>query len=527
MGDGACYSLIEFIQGNTGLFAAEGPLNARVGSLPPQQQPQLLQRRASDESIISGVVDSQQLHTINVLKPKWWGGRRIDYALYCPEGLSNFPTNSLPHLFHSSFWESADVISFVLRQLVRCHDLVAANAATGTAPVNVSHLGLGGLALEIDQPREKWMKKRTSVKIRNGAPNHRGNDVIVKEGNKQVLSGRFSYGPLDMAALTGALFYLCFLCSYSMYVRVYSGEKVDVHLMKDHSKGDWTVVTTEVTDKHGRLTFTLPPEHAQGYGVYPVRMVVRGDHSCLYMTLAVVPPKTECVVFSIDGSFAASMSVTGKDPKVKPGAVDIVRHWLDLGYLIVYVTARPDMQMQRVVAWLTQHNFPKGLVSFADGFTTDPLRYSNLTNASWENSNVCFYRHKAEYLKSLTQEQDIQIHAAYGSSKDINVYSTLGLKNEQMYIIGKPSRRQSQLPVNWISNGYTEHLANLNIPGGSRPAQGNARMVIPKGAVLGHPVHVGGLQRRRTFKASAGRTSSYPYGAPPDSSSQQQSAPGN
>ncbi len=61
--------------------------------------------------------------------------------------------------------------------------------------------------------------------------------------------------------------------------------------------------------------------------------------------------------------------------QVKPGAVDIVRHWQELGYLIVYVTGRPDMQLQRVVAWLTQHNFPKGLVSFADGFTTDPLRF--------------------------------------------------------------------------------------------------------------------------------------------------------
>lgn len=47
--------------------------------------------------------------------------------------------------------------------------------------------------------------------------------------------------------------------------------------------------------------------------------------------LTVVPPKTECVVFSIDGSFTASMSVTGKDPKVRPGAVDIVRHWQELG----------------------------------------------------------------------------------------------------------------------------------------------------------------------------------------------------
>ena len=201
----------------------------------------------------------------------------------------------------------------------------------------------------------------------------RGNDVIVKEGNDQIVSGRFSYGPLDMAALTG--------------------EKVDIHVMKDPSIGDWNLISTEVTDKHGRISFKLPKDQTVGYGLYPVRMMVRGDHTCLDMTMAVVPPKTETVVFSIgefclrsifkrldfifaisDGSFAASMSVTGKDPKVKPGAVDIVRHWQELGYLIVYVTGRPDMQLQRVVAWLTQHNFPKGLVSFADGFTTDPLR---------------------------------------------------------------------------------------------------------------------------------------------------------
>jgi membrane-associated phosphatidylinositol transfer protein len=30
-------------------------------------------------------------------------------------------------------------------------------------------------------------------------------------------------------------------------------------------------------------------------------------------------------VFSIDGSFTASVSVTGRDPKVRAGAVDIVR----------------------------------------------------------------------------------------------------------------------------------------------------------------------------------------------------------
>ena len=51
----------------------------------------------------------------------------------------------------------------------------------------------------------------------------------------------------------------------------------------------------------------------------------RGDHTSVDFYMAVVPPKTECVVFSIDGSFTASMSVTGRDPKVRAGAVDIVR----------------------------------------------------------------------------------------------------------------------------------------------------------------------------------------------------------
>ena len=78
MGDGACYSLIEFIQGNTGLFAdgGLGPLSSATSSTMQRHLPPL-QRRLSEESIISGVVDAQQLHTINILKPKWWGGRRI------------------------------------------------------------------------------------------------------------------------------------------------------------------------------------------------------------------------------------------------------------------------------------------------------------------------------------------------------------------------------------------------------------------------------------------------------------------
>lgn len=216
-------------------------------------------------------------------------------------------------------------------------------------------------------------------------------------------------------------------------------------------------------------------------------MVVRGDHTAADFYMAVVPPKTECIVFSIDGSFTASMSVTGRDPKVRAGAVDVVRHWQELGYLIIYVTGRPDMQQQKVVSWLSQHNFPHGLVSFADGLSTDPLR------------------HKTTYLQALQEAHDVLIHSAYGSSKDIAVYRSLDPIPKQIYIIGKVSKKhQSQATI--LTEGYAAHLAQLVAPGGSRPAQGNARMVIPRG-YFGLPGHNASLRRRRN---AAKRTKSFP-----------------
>ena len=51
----------------------------------------------------------------------------------------------------------------------------------------------------------------------------------------------------------------------------------------------------------------------------------RGDHTSADSYLTVLPQGTEFVVFSIDGSFAASVSIMGSDPKVRAGAVDVVR----------------------------------------------------------------------------------------------------------------------------------------------------------------------------------------------------------
>lgn len=140
--------------------------------------------------------------------------------------------------------------------------------------------------------------------------------------------------------------------------------------------------------------------------------------------------------------------------------MDVCRFWQELGYLLIYVTGRPDMQQQRVLSWLSQHNFPHGLVSFADGqYIFDILHTLHVFDNSVINSQsqtfeknyfLTFFLlsfvglslsdplgHKTAYLNNLIQNQGVNIQAAYGSSKDIAIYTHVGLKPKQIYIVGK------------------------------------------------------------------------------------------
>ncbi|KAM6960535.1 membrane-associated phosphatidylinositol transfer protein 3-like [Aplochiton taeniatus] len=371
--------------------------------------------------------------TIANISSTWWGSKRLDYALYCPDVHAAFPTVALPHLFHASYWESTDVAAFVLRQLMRCDSVKTHEAdRLDSAPFSPS------------SPREKWLRRRTHVKLRNVTSNHRVNDVIATEDGPQTLVGRFMYGPLDMVTLTG--------------------EKVDIYLMSQPQSGRWVHFDTEVTNSSGRVSYTIPKGKKLTPGVYPIKMVVKGDQTSAEAYLTVLPRGMDCVVFSIDGSFAASVSIMGSDPKVRPGAVDVVRHWQDLGYLIIYITGRPDMQKQRVVSWLSQHNFPQGMIFFSEGLVHDPLRQKTI------------------FLRNLVQECHIKINSAYGSMKDISVYNMLGLSPAQIYIVGRPSKKY-QNQCQFLSEGYAVHLSSLQFGHRARPKKtSSVRMVLRKGS---------------------------------------------
>lgn len=205
------------------------------------------------------------------------------------------------------------------------------------------------------------------------------------------------------------------------------------------------------------------------------------------------------------------------------------RHWQDLGYLILYITGRPDMQQQKVVAWLAQHNFPHGLVSFADGLSTDPLG------------------HKADYLRTIIQvlsaprchgdrsccegvlTESLSLSPAGGggvrggrvrqreghrrvhqprSHAGEDLHRREGQQEAGPARPGRPKTggpaASSLVPcsplttrlLQVLADGYAAHLAQLSTLGNSRPARVSPQMAIPKG-FFGLPGQTNALRRRR------------------------------
>ncbi|CAF3708247.1 unnamed protein product [Rotaria sp. Silwood1] len=360
----------------------------------------------------------------------WWGSRRVDYIVYCPEFLMSQPAHVLPIVFHSSYWESRDVMSFILRQITRNQENYLLNSKKTDKNRSL---------FASEQITERWLHRSTAVKIRNLAPNHRANDIIIVDAKPQTISAKFHYGPIDMVCL--------------------ANEKINIYVMRSAPYGEWTLLDTIETDTHGRIRYTIPIEKKLSLGLHPVKLVVRGDHTTVDLYLTVLPPKSEAVLFSIDGSFTSSFSVSHHNPKVRPGAVDVVRYWQDLGYIIIYVTARPDIQQRHVIHWLAQHNFPHGLTLFNDGICREPIK------------------HKAEMIRNLVDNADLIIAAAYGSSKDVPAYQLIHVPAERIFVVGKVKHRL-QGQACFIVDGYVMHLAELSKPGTIRPSKSNSRHLI-------------------------------------------------
>lgn len=152
--------------------------------------------------------------------------------------------------------------------------------------------------------------------------------------------------------------------------------------------------------------------------------------------------KTKGAIFSIDGSFAGSRSLSGNDPKVRPGSVDLVRFWKDRKQVLcIYITARPAIQKENVENWLARHNFPHGPILF--------------TNESNQIKMESFKNAKLNLLSEI--RKNIDIVACYGSDKDKDIY--LKMKDLNTKIIGIHTKNSNSVDVN---NNSVKNLSSIN-----------------------------------------------------------------
>ncbi len=288
--------------------------------------------------------------------------------------------------------------------------------------------------------------------VAQGAANHRGRDAVVVVGAPQWAIAKFAYGDVDKDL-----------------------KEEDVDVFVGGARG-WerraTVVTTRegrhpavegVADDGGRVFHTLSPPLP--VGAWPVRFHVRGDASSASQLLTVVAPETDAVIFDIDGTLTTSDAEIIKEiralledrsyvPAIRPGAAAVAERWAALGYLVVYVTARPDNLRGLTRAWLAAKGFPPG-----------PVLLSDRVRDVIPGDAVRTFKRGA--FSRLTSGAKLRIAAAYGNATtDIEVYREFKVPAQRLYVVGPNAGALGSVAID-----FATHLATLKtLPKATRPA---------------------------------------------------------
>lgn len=324
----------------------------------------------------------------------------------------------------------------------------------------------------IDSPRPfvgpseptDWNRLSSRITAAIGDPNHRAQDVIVQVGRPQVLIAKFAYGFID---------------------KDISCEDVEVWIQREVPCGEWERLgvarTTDdpgsddcdnfgdrygIEDDGGRVFFEIPEDKRLGVGRYPVRMVLRGDLEQARFDLIVVEPGTQAIITDVDGTLTTSdselftevaLSIFNETyiQEMYVDADKMLESWAEKGYLIVYMSGRPDLLRRMSERWI-EARFPPGPIHLTD------------TNGQVLPTNAGVGTYKKEYIAYL-RSQGLDIVAAYGNATtDIWAYEQAGIPKDVTFIIGDHAGEEG---TQALGPNYTAHLpVARSFPAATRPA---------------------------------------------------------
>lgn len=275
--------------------------------------------------------------------------------------------------------------------------------------------------------------RRSKVLAKMGSPRHSAGDVVVSPRQATTVEGKFSYTKAS---------------------KDLEDEEVTAEVMAGKR---WHRLGTRRTDSDGRVRFEVPGRLLRKPGAVRYRMTVAGDRTSTGALIYVWAPGTRVVVFDIDGTLTPGdreiikRAVWGSAVAVRPGAADVVRHWIKRQAIKpVYLTGRPYLFSADTRAWLERHGFPPGPL-----ITADSLRQVIPSTAG-------VGKFKETWLKQLKSEQKLDIIAAYGNADtDVCAFARAGIAPKASYIFGEGERKCEGFDAANTITDFVAHLATL------------------------------------------------------------------
>ncbi|MBW2464445.1 MAG: phosphatidylinositol transfer protein [Deltaproteobacteria bacterium] len=218
------------------------------------------------------------------------------------------------------------------------------------------------VALPTYVPVVDWRHSIVSVFTTSQGPaRHRGRDLLLRSTDDQWALAKFAYGLGDNDL---------------------EDEDVDMYILRNCTTWEYfgRATTTDdgtsplhptierIEDDGGRVYFRIPPDKRLGPGKHRIHFVVRGDHSTADQYIHVLRRGERVIVSDVDGTLTESESAEftailgGASPGINPNAPEALWALADRGYLIFYVTARPDWLSARTHEWVAERGLPPGLV---------------------------------------------------------------------------------------------------------------------------------------------------------------------
>ncbi len=210
-------------------------------------------------------------------------------------------------------------------------------------------------------PTEDWRHSIASpFTTSQGSARHRGRDLLLRATDDQWALAKLAYGPADDDL---------------------TDEDVDIWLLRDcttwerlgratstTNRGPRHATIERIVDDGGRIYFQIPEAMRLGPGRHRIHFVVRGDHTTADQYIHVLAGGERVVVSDVDGTLTESETaefytvLNGPSPAVNPGAPEALWALADRGFILFYITARPDWLTTRTHEWTRERALPPGLV---------------------------------------------------------------------------------------------------------------------------------------------------------------------